>query len=408
VLGFIRHLTAMSFRSNPLPRIGLIGVSGYGSIYLQLLRELHDAGKVSVAAAAVINPAEEREVVSELRGRGANIYSSYEEMVSAEAGKIDLCLIPTGIQWHARMTVAALQANMNVLVEKPLAGSLADVAAIRDAERRTGRWVAVGFQDIYAAENLWLKDQLVGGAIGRIESASVIGMWPRPRAYFERNRWAGRLEADGAAVMDSPLNNAFAHFINLSLFLICPARWESSPVQVGEAELYRAHGIETFDTATVRATSPEGVSLWVGVSHSCPDVREPEIHLRGERGRVEWLHERRCVIITSGDVVQVRSLPDTTETRRSMFAAAIARLSDPATLVCGTAMAERHTAFIEQVHQAATVQAFPPNTVRWSKPDGDPTAVPAVEGIEKALDRAMRHQSLLSTTGLFASSLASL
>ena len=37
-------------------------------------------------------------------------------MLSAHEGGIDLCLIPTGIHWHARMTIAALRAGANVLV----------------------------------------------------------------------------------------------------------------------------------------------------------------------------------------------------------------------------------------------------------------------------------------------------
>ena len=246
----------MKLPSPPIPRVGLIGVSGYARIYLQLVRELHDRGEINLVAAVVINSGEEPEAVGELQRRGATLYPGYEEMLAAHAGRLDLCLVPTGIPWHARMTVAALKAGANVLVEKPLAGSLADVAAIRDAERVSGRFVAVGFQDVYSTDAIWLKSRLCEGAIGRIQSIRFVGLWPRGTAYFERNHWAGRLQADGASVLDSPLNNAFAHFVNLALFFAGSEPGKSARARLESAELFRAHAIESFDTGVVRATSP--------------------------------------------------------------------------------------------------------------------------------------------------------
>jgi predicted dehydrogenase len=233
----------------------------------------------------IINPREEAAVVADFAGRGVRIYDDYERMLADERGNIDLCLIPTGISWHARMAIAALRAGANVLVEKPLAGCVADVRAIRQAEREYGRFVAVGFQDVYVPEVTWLKKRILDGAIGRLESVRMIGLWPRPANYFTRNNWAGRLSADGAAVMDSPLNNAFAHFVNLALFLAGPRPLATAEVVIEEAGLYRAHAIESFDTGVVRAVSPEGVQFWFGVSHSCRVNREPELYFEGSTGR---------------------------------------------------------------------------------------------------------------------------
>src|SRR5688572_30212274 len=152
--------------SSPVrPRIALIGVSGYAKIYLQLLEE--NRARVDLVAAVIINPQEEAAVVAEFKSYGVRIYGDFEQMRRAETGRIDLCLIPTGISWHARMPIAALRAGANVLVEKPLAGSVADVRAIRETERATGRFVAVGFQDVYVPEVTWLKERILSGVIGR-------------------------------------------------------------------------------------------------------------------------------------------------------------------------------------------------------------------------------------------------
>jgi predicted dehydrogenase len=389
----------MSPSSPSRPRVALIGVTGYARIYLALAQAAHARGEIELGAAVIINPQETAEVEATLRAAGCTIYRDYVEMLRVETGRIDLCLIPTGIPWHARMTLAALQAGAHVLVEKPLAGSSAEVAAIRAAERATGRFVAVGFQDIYSPVNRWLKDQLCGGAIGAIHTVRFLGLWPRPAAYFTRNPWAGRLHADGTQVLDSPLNNAFAHFVMLSLYFAGQTRDEAASVSIESGELLRAHAIESFDTSVVRARSPGGIRFWFGATHTCREVCEPEIYIEGNAGRVEWKHERSCVLHRAVGGREERALPDTGANRQSMFTAVLTRLRDPAAPVCTTALAERHTAFVEAVHATTGVQAVPPELISWQAPANGSAPVPVVNGLEGALHQALATQSLLRETG---------
>ena len=52
---------------SPQPaRVAIIGVSGYGSIHLQLARESRDRGEIKITAAAIINPQDEAATVAEL------------------------------------------------------------------------------------------------------------------------------------------------------------------------------------------------------------------------------------------------------------------------------------------------------------------------------------------------------
>lgn len=379
-----------------LPRVALIGVTGYGTIYLQLVRDALLKKNILLTAAVIINQSQVPEIVAELKAAGARIYSDSDSFFDHEAGRIDLCLIPVGIQWHARLTIAALHAGMNVLVEKPLAGSLADVLAIRKAEKETKRWVAVGFQDLYSLESRWVKTQLLEGVIGRLESIRMIGLWPRPRSYFTRNHWAGRLHSDGAAVLDSPLNNAFAHFVNLSLYFAGSEVDESASIRLQSAELYRAHQIETFDTAIVSAKTPSNIDLWFGVSHSSGITREPEIYLHGTGGRAEWWHEQRCVVIDATGGRQVFSLPTTEEVRRQMFDAVLARLNDPTAFVCTTAIAEQHTRLIEAVSQSGPVRDFPATSVDWIADADTRSEYPVVQDLSEDMHAAMLQQSSLA------------
>ncbi len=380
-----------------LPRVALIGVTGYGAIYLHLIREALKRREIELKAAVIINSNKVPDLVTELQAGGTVIYPTAAAFFAQETGRIDLCLVPTGIQWHARLTISALQAGMNVLVEKPLAGSAADARAIRAAENATGHWVAVGFQDIYTLEARWVKTQLLAGVIGELRDISMLGLWPRSRAYFERTTWAGRAAAEGAAVLDSPLNNAFAHFVNLALFFAGETAGESATVRIDSAELFRAHQIEMFDTAVVRGTTRSGTRCWFGVSHAIEATRQPEIVLEGSTGRIEWWHEQRCTVLHPDGRRQVFPLPTAEHARVLMFEAMLARLRDPQAHVCTTAIAEKHTLLIENLQHIGRVSVFPQTSIDW-KQDGDTNSeIPVVRGLAEALGLAFKEKSRLAS-----------
>jgi predicted dehydrogenase len=394
----------MSPHNHYIPSLALIGVTGYGSIYWKYVRELLAAGSVRLVAAVVINPDEARDALAEMKRQETRVYSCYQEMLAAEAGQVDLCLIPTGIAWHARMTVAALDGGMNVLVEKPLAGSLADVRAIREAEERSGRWVAVGFQDMYCPEVVWLKKILCQGGIGRIRRVQMVGLWPRAESYFARNHWAGKLEADGAQVLDSPLNNAFAHFVNLVFFLTGKEIQTSADVEPKSANLWRAHAIDTFDTGWVVAGSFSGTRFEFFVSHACPLTREPEIRIEGSEGVAEWHHEGPVAFLPHEGEAVIRPLPTIAEARRAMFDAALNRLVNPDAFICTTEMAEKHTGFIDALHRLASIREIHPDEIDWTLVRSGPDRLPIVRGIDdpfRLVANGEGGKGLLRHPGLF-------
>lgn len=382
------------------PRLALIGISGYGRIHLRLARECRDRGELELVAATVINPGDEAENIAELEAHGCTIYSDYERMLKERGSEIDLCMIPTGIPWHAQMTIAALRAGANVLVEKPLAGSVAEVEAVRAEEKRSGKFVAVGFQDLYEPGTIWLKEQLVKGAIGKIEAVRFLGLWPRRRSYFTRNDWAGRLQTNGLPVLDSPLNNAFAHFVMLGLFFASTELRGAATASPDGVELFRAHEIESFDTAVVKLHTPAGVKLWFGVSHATHETLEPEIFIHGSAGTACWRYENETWLINAQGQRQQRTMPNILGTRQTMMAAVLRRLEEPDAAICGVEMARRHTEVIEAIHRASPIRSFPPSMVHWKAEDGDGSEIPGVAGLNGAMHRAFAEQHSLAQSGL--------
>lgn len=383
--------------NSPRPRLAVIGISGYGKVHLQLARECRDRSEADLVAAVVINPEEEAANVAELRAKGCEIYADYREMLRRHAQGIDLCLIPTGIHWHARMTIAALQAGANVLVEKPLAGGGGDVAAVQAAELAAGRFVAVGFQDCYDPGTQALAAALRAGRIGAIRAVRFLGVWPRPRAYFQRNNWAGRLRVEGVDVHDSPLNNAFGHFVMLSL-MFGGASIDDLRLKSEDAELFRAHAIESFDTGVVTFRTAGGVRYWFGASHVSAQPIEPEISVEGANGTAGWRYENEAWLVDGAGRREAWRVLDQHATRRLMILAALRRLREPDAPICPTGQASLHTTLIERIHQTAPVRPFPPEQVEWVGAD-ERSAVPTVAGLTAAMQRAFAAQSSLRAAG---------
>jgi predicted dehydrogenase len=350
-------------------RVALIGVSGYGKVYYDLLRELHSLGEIQLSAVAMIEPEKEKAIVAELGSMGCAVYADFREMLREHRGRLELCAIPTGIPWHTPMTMAALGAGAHVLVEKPLAATLEEVDRIREAEVRHDRLVMLGFQYHYSVENLDLKRELLKSTIGTLRRIRVIGLWPRGAEYYSRTDWAGRIKSRQGWVLDSPISNAFAHHLSLALFFAgAQLDRSAAPFRVS-AELYRAQPIENFDTASLRIETDTGVEILFYASHSCSTTLDPEIVLDGDLGRVTWTHNRGYTIAAQGAAPRSVAMCDEHSARFHMFRSVLLRLREPGTFVCDTAIAREHTRCIQAAQCSGPVRDVPRE---WIQGNGKP------------------------------------
>lgn len=280
-----------SGETGPTCSVAIIGVSGYAkSVFSSLCAVLGGSG-ARLVAATVINRHDESAACDQICQLGGSVFSDYNEMLDAFQGRLDLCIIPTSIHWHAPMVLAALKAGANVLVEKPLAGSTEEARAIVAGAASAGRFVAVAFQDMYAPETWAIKRFLSDRELGGVKSIQVSGSWPRGRDYYGRNRWAGRLHCDGRPVFDSPLNNAFAHFINLALFFAAGEVQRLERIKSVEGRLLRHYPIENYDTAAVCLATENGVRVDAVFTHADPAGENPRLVVEMDRGKLVWIYD---------------------------------------------------------------------------------------------------------------------
>ena len=142
----------------------IIGVSGFGATHYHDLMAEVEAGRTRVLGATVINQDEEAAKCAHLESLGCALFTDHRRMLARFRNRFDLCLVPTGIPLHAPMSIDAMRAGANVLVEKPVAATVQEVQAMASTETVTGRFTAVAYQYLYAAETLAMKRLLTGGA----------------------------------------------------------------------------------------------------------------------------------------------------------------------------------------------------------------------------------------------------
>lgn len=374
-------------------RIALVGTSGYGETYLKVARQLALRGKVSIAAATIVNRAGEKENWDALSAAGTRCFESTASMWEAMAGQIDLCMLPTAPHTHVPLAVEALFYGSNVLVEKPLCPTLEGVRRIRAALAGAGTQLFVGYQDLYVKENHLLKQRLLRGDFGPLKRITFRGLWPRRDSYYARNEWGGRRYLRGEAVHDSPISNAFAHFLNLALFWAGPSPMESAQAVNIDAELLRAKPIETFDTCALRITTSTGVQILFLATHSCPHARVPELILETEAGPIHWFHEHQILLPgTGGASREVLPLPGTFETRLAMLEAILDALTSQPAFTCRLAMAESPIRVTSEL-QSLPVEEVPIEQIELlGSPEDDPLR--SIAGIEDTFDACLKQNRL--------------
>jgi len=108
---------------------------------------------------------------------------------------VDAVLVATPNGFLAEVAVAALEAGKHVLVEKPMGRSLAEAVRMREAARRAGRVLKVGFNHRYHPAVAEAKRRLDAGEIGHLINARCrYGHGGRPG--YERE-WRGSRELAG-------------------------------------------------------------------------------------------------------------------------------------------------------------------------------------------------------------------
>lgn len=375
----------------PLP-IAVVGLGGYADTISRLLERESREPNPAVRLVGIYEPdiATHAARMDELRASGVAIADSYDALL---AGPAEAIWLPIPIELHRDFTERALAAGKAVMCEKPVAGSIDDLAAMRAARDRAHRPVAIGFQDLYDPATHAAKQRLVNGAIGELRSATLVACWPREQSYYDRNTWAGAFRRRDTWVMDSPLSNAISHYANLVLFWLGDTLHATAHPLTVEAELYRANPIENYDTCALRVHFPGDIAALISFTHACQRQIDPQITITGTRGTLTT-GQGRDIILRDAEGTELERLAFT-EARHSLMARQFAAWVQGVPNVAVTAtleQAEPHLLICNGASAATTIHTIPPTDIATVTGRGG-TPLRTIRNIEDtSLTCARNHQ----------------
>ncbi len=254
-------------------------LAGTGLIGHRHLRHILDHPRLELAG--IIDPVAENRGLADVPGF-ADI-----DAVDVEADGI---VIATPTETHAPLTIAAAARGWHVLVEKPLAESLAAADRLIDAADAAGIRALVGHHRRHHPRVQALKRVLDSGDLGRPVLASLIWAMRKPDNYFDVGWRAG---INGAPVKQNlihdvdTLRHLFGEVVHVSGFgsnaIRGAARTES-----GGAVLGFDSGVTVTIAFADTTPSPWGFEAGTGESPMIPKTGESCLHVACTQGAVEF------------------------------------------------------------------------------------------------------------------------
>ncbi|MBV9922835.1 MAG: Gfo/Idh/MocA family oxidoreductase [Pseudonocardia sp.] len=235
--------------NSPKTRFALVGAGVIGKVHADALSQLADVAEL--VAVVDRDPAKARELAAR---HGVPVATADLDAVLArdDVDAVAICT-PSGV--HADAAVAALDAGKHVIVEKPIDITLAAADRITDAEKRSGKTVAVVSQHRFDRSTEKVLAAVRDGHLGTVTSAIASHAWWRGQSYYDSGEWRGTWALDGGgAVM-----NQTVHTINLMITAV------GVPIEVFAYTGCLAHErIEVEDTAVAVVKFESGA---LGVIH---------------------------------------------------------------------------------------------------------------------------------------------
>jgi predicted dehydrogenase len=191
--------------------VGVVGCGKVGSIHAAALRAVPAAAFVAACDVS-------RERAEGFAARyGVRLFTDVPTMLR-EAG-VEAVIVGTPHPLHAEAAVAAAEAGVHILVEKPMAATLADCDAMLAAAGRSGVTLGVISQRRFFEPVRRMKAAIDAGKIGTPAlGVFVMYSWREP-AYYASDPWRGKWDTEGGGV----LVNQSPHQLDILLWLLGPA-----------------------------------------------------------------------------------------------------------------------------------------------------------------------------------------
>jgi len=229
-----------------------VGIAGLGWIaqvvHIPIIQRLPDAELVAVCD----RDKGRARLVAEKFGL-KKVYYDVEEMLDKE--DLQAIIVAASTDAHKELTLAALKRGKDILVEKPIARTYPEAAAMAEACRESKSKLMVGMNHRFRPDTMILKSFIEGKELGKIFYTKT--GWLRRRT--NDNKWVLQRDKSGGGV-----------FIDLGIVMLDIALWMMGYPEVKRvsASLYYHKTKQVEDTALVSVHLKNQALIQVEVSWS--------------------------------------------------------------------------------------------------------------------------------------------
>ena len=132
-------------------------------------------------------------------------YTDYKELLEKE--KPELVAIATESGKHAAIAIDCINADCNVIIEKPIALSIEDADRIIALAEEKGVLVCANHQNRFNKSVQYIRKAMEDGRFGRLLHGTAHIRWNRGQDYYTQAPWRGTWEQDGGALMNQCIHN---------------------------------------------------------------------------------------------------------------------------------------------------------------------------------------------------------
>ncbi|MDR0554645.1 MAG: Gfo/Idh/MocA family oxidoreductase [Treponema sp.] len=246
-------------------RIGLLGYGKVANLHAEALKDVSTGELVAVAGRNI----ERRNGFAEKWKIASR--DTAAEMVQKD--KVDAIIITTPHPQHREGAIESLAAGAHVLVEKPMALTVAECDEMIAAAKKAGKFLSVMCQRRWFPACARIKRAIDEGKLGKPVLAQLTILGWRDKAYYDSDPWRGKWATEGGGI----LINQAPHQIDL-------LQWYMGPFGEikGYWENFNHPYIEVEDSAVAAIKFRDGGLGSVLVSNSQKPGIYAKVHIHGD------------------------------------------------------------------------------------------------------------------------------
>ena len=204
-------------------------------------------------------------------------YSDYKEMIKEE--KPVLVGIATESGLHAEIALYCIDHAVNLIIEKPMAMSIADADEIIRRSEAKGVKVSACHQNRFNVAVQETRKALEAGRFGKLSHGSIHVRWNRNQDYYTQAPWRGTWAQDGGCLM-----NQCIHGIDLLRWMMGDEVEEVYGVTCQQFH----HYLEAEDVGMAVVKFKNGaIGTIEGTTNVYPKNLEETLYIFGETGTVK-------------------------------------------------------------------------------------------------------------------------